>query len=177
MKSKITYLLILCCFASLFLAACGDNKAMQEKAAYKEALMVYYDQINLTSASINAVDVSQPGGSDQILGYLDTMSISFAGLASVQTPDRYEPLMQLTAEANADFTAANAIYHEIYGDASFANFDSDKATEAAIYYQSAMSKLVQLGRSLMADEDPSSESTSNQASDTSSTTNETVSSN
>lgn len=161
MKNKITYLLLLLCFTSLFLVACGTSKATEEKIAYKEALKVYYDQINVTSASINAVDVSSPGGANQILGYLDTMSLSFAGLANVQAPERYEPLSQLTKDANADFIQANTLYHELYSDETFANYDEEKAAVANMYYQSALSKLVQLGLSLMADEDPSTVSSDN----------------
>lgn len=160
MKAKITYTLLLCMLLSLFLSACGSNKTTEEKAAYKDALTEYYNQINTTSISINSVDLSQPGGTTQILGYLDTMSISFAGLASLEPPSRYEPLKQLAVDANTDFTTANALFHELYSDETYANFDEDKAVEATMYYQSSLGKLVTLGRSLMADEDPSSVSSS-----------------
>lgn len=160
MKNKITLYLITFCLITLCLAACGKGNN-QEKLAYKEALTEYYNQISITSVSINNIDVNAPGGTTQLLSLLDTMSVSFTQLAALQPPARYEPLKQLTIDANASFTQANAIYHEIYGDESLANFDLDRATEAAMHYTDAMSKLVQLGKSIMADENPSSVSSSN----------------
>lgn len=157
----INRLFLITLMASL-LVACGQKEQVdEEKLAYRTALTEYYNQINATSVSINNIDFTQPGSQALLLSYLDTMSISFNNLAALSCPARYEPLKPLAAEANDSFMQASLIYHEIYSDESMAAFDADKAVTAGTYYQDAMNKLVQLGRSIMNDEHP--EAVSNNA--------------
>lgn len=138
------------------LTACSKQQPVDDKATYKAELTEYYNQINTASVSINNIDVSQPGGATLLLSCLDSMQQSFNGLANMSVPSRYEPLQPLTKEANESFNQAYLIYHEIYAGENLENFDADKAIVAATYYQEAMNKLVQLGKSIMSDENPES---------------------
>ncbi len=145
----------------IVMTACTKQQPDDDKAIYKAELTEYYNQINTTSVSINNIDVSQPGGPALLLNYLDSMQQSFNSLANMNIPSRYEPLKPVTQEANEAFVQANLIYHEIYAGENLENFDADKAIVAATYYQEAMNKLVQLGKSIMADENPGSTSSNN----------------
>ena len=121
MKRK-SILLLLLTLMSASLCACTD-KGDEEKALYRDNLQKYYDEIYMTSVSINSVDFNSPNAANDFLFYFDTLNASFVNLAAIETPAKYEPFCELTSQASSYISQADTIYHEIYSGENFENFD------------------------------------------------------
>lgn len=151
MKKNLLTLLVL--VSVTLLCGCGNDKDNKAKELYRDELTKYYNEIYMTSVSINNIDTSVSGCEVVLLGYLETMDNSFQGLSNVETPEKYEPLKEISMLAYTSFNNANTIYHEIYSGVNFENFDEYRATEAYSYYNQSMQYLIQIGQSLVADEE------------------------
>ncbi len=123
---------------------CGNKKA-DELNTYKASLENIYNQINTTAVSINNIDVNSEAPEASLLKYIDDMKIEIASLAALNAPEGYEQVTGLAQEALSSITQSSTLYHQIYDEPGYINYDETKAGQAFNFYTYSIGKLNSIG--------------------------------
>lgn len=140
--SKIKYISILI-FLSLSLTACG--KASKEEIAlarFSESISEFSNKIRNANDDLNALDISSPEATTEMLFILDQMNEDFSNLASLDVPEQYDSIEALADEASDNMNNAVTFFHSAYDSDLFNEQDASIAYQ---YYCRAMMRVEYIG--------------------------------
>ena len=140
---KIKYI-ITAALITAVLTACGKASSVSLDD-YQANMAKYYESINEASHNIDSLDINDENACQLLLGYIDSIQSDIIAISSLETPKSYTSVKEMATSAASSIDSAASIYHEIYANNSFENFDEAKNTEASQNYIDAMNKLNEIG--------------------------------
>ena len=114
----------------LLLTGCGADPAIE---AYKANMNQFFENIEIYDTSINAIDPNSETATSELLTLLDSMNTTFTQMASLEVPEGFPGVEQLSDEASIYMSDAVACYHQAYD----GEYDSVMADVAFQHYQQA----------------------------------------
>lgn len=108
------------------LSACGKN---QEIEVYKANMTQFFENIQTIDSAINQLDPNAETVSTDLLSLLDSLDKSFQQMASLEVPDGFPGVAELSQDASKYMSEAVSYYHQAYDSGEY-----DK-TSADIAYQ------------------------------------------
>lgn len=128
---------------SITLTACGKvTKEEQELAQFSESISSFTNNIKSANDDLNAIDVSSPEATNDMLLILDRLNEEFADLASLEVPEQYDSIEALADEASDNMNNAVTFFHSAYDSDFFNEQDADIAYQ---YYCRAMMRIEYIG--------------------------------
>ena len=112
-KKRLRVSLVLSILLIFTITGCGKNTELEN---YKANMNQFFENIKIYDASINALALnpdSETAVSD-LLALLDSMSVSFEQMASLDVPDGFPGVEQLADEASEYMSTAVSYYHQAY---------------------------------------------------------------
>jgi len=88
---------------TLFLTGCGEDESLD---AYQADMETFFEDMAEYDENMNAIDVSQDGYVEQLLGYLDALDEEVAWMAELEVPDRFSAADSLADEASENMAEA-----------------------------------------------------------------------
>lgn len=126
MKKKI-YLIISILYISLILAGCSKEDPAREQ--FKTDFENFCINISTLDTSINNIDATADDAKEELLLYLDQLTVEFENLAKLDFPEEFDYLEPLADEAYNYMAEAASAYHTAYGGETFAENYSNYAYE------------------------------------------------
>lgn len=134
MKRMKLLVLIICL---LLLNGCG-NSGNQQLDAFHDDMDNFYDSLSTTVSVLESIDPQSDSAVEEMLAQLDSMTVLFESLASMEYPEPFESIQETAGEASEYMSAAAELYHEAYADG---NYDDSLAEAAAENYTRAMKRI------------------------------------
>jgi len=116
---------------TLFLTGCGEDESLD---AYQADMETFFEDMAEYDENMNAIDVSQDGYVEQLLGYLDALDEEVAWMAELEVPDRFSAADSLADEASENMAEAVSYFHMAY---EGEEFDPNLEQAAREYYERA----------------------------------------
>lgn len=140
--NRLKYITILA-FLSFSLTACGKvSKEEQELAQFSESISTFTLNIKNANDDLNAIDVTSPEATNDMLLILDQLNEEFSNLAKLEVPEQYDSIESLAEEASQNMNNAVTFFHSAYDTAIFNEQDADIAYQ---YYCRAMMRIEYIG--------------------------------
>lgn len=133
---------------SLCLCACGDTIEEKELATFSKEMSSFTVTIKNADEDINAIDVSSPSATDDLLLILDQLQVSFSTLADLSVPEQFKSIEELADDASEYMNNAVSYFHSAYEGEIFNEQDADIAFQ---YYTRAMKRIEIIGYALTGD--------------------------
>ncbi len=108
---KYRLLILVISALSIFYCGCGRSDELDR---YNEEMTDFTQNIVGIKESIESIDTSSDGASDELLLLLDSMKDEFQTLSELEVPQEFAPNESLADEAYEYITQAVAMYHEYY---------------------------------------------------------------
>lgn len=113
-------------FVSLALTGCGKDPELTQ---FKTEIDEFCTNISELDTAINSIDAQSDTATEELLGYLDQLDEEFKVLATIDFPEEFDYLENLSDEASSYMTEAVASYHEAYSNGSFNEYTEEYAHE------------------------------------------------
>lgn len=108
--NRLPYLFMFCLM--LFtLTGCGKDAKLEN---YKANMNQFFENIKIFDSSINAIDPDSETATTELLSLLDSMNTSFSQMASLEVPDSFPGVADLTTQASEYMAEAVSCYHQAY---------------------------------------------------------------
>lgn len=134
MKNMKMLALALCL---LLLTGCGSG-GNQQLDTFHNNMDSFYDSLSTTVSVLESIDPQSETAVDEMLAQLDSMTVLFESLASMEYPEPFESIQETASEASEYIATAAELYHEAYADG---NYDDSLAEAAAENYARAMKRI------------------------------------
>lgn len=98
------------------LTACGQKQEVNNEQIdnYKITLQTFYDNVQVTSNSMNSIDTTSPEYKNQMLSYLDDMYSHFNVLKETTIPEEYSSISPYITNGYSYMNQAVLLFHEAY---------------------------------------------------------------
>ncbi len=123
MKRKIAAAIAVL-YLCLTVTGCGEDP---ELALFKASFENFCINVSTLDTCINQIDAQSDTASEELLGYIDQLNEQFQLLASLDFPEEFDYLEELSDQAGEYMATATSSYHEAYADGSFDRYKSDYA--------------------------------------------------
>lgn len=131
---KINLLMLAICL--LFLAGCG--KSNEQLDTFHDDMDSFYNSLSTTVNALESIDPQSETAVDDMLSQLDSMTVLFESLASMEYPEPFESIQETAISASEYMNTAAELYHEAYADGAY---DDSLAEAAAENYSRAMKRI------------------------------------
>lgn len=128
--------LLILTFFLLFLTGCGSGN--QQLDTFHDDMDDFYDSLSTTVGALESIDPQSDTAVEEMLTQLDSMTVLFESLASMEYPEPFENIQETAFEASEYINAATELYHEAYADGSY---DDSLAEAASENYTRAMKRI------------------------------------
>lgn len=133
---RIKLLALLVCL--LFLNGCGDNGGNQQLDTFHDDMDSFYDSLSTTVSVLESIDPQSDTAVEEMLAQLDSMTVLFESLASMEYPEPFENIQETAIGASEYMSTAAELYHEAYADGGY---DDSLAEAAGENYARAMKRI------------------------------------
>ncbi len=122
--SRKSIVVITALMIALLLTGCGEDP---ELARFKVNFENFCINLSTLDTAINNIDVKSDKASDQLISYIDQMDQQFQALASLDFPEKFKYLEELSDEASDYMSKAAEAYTKAYANDTFDESMNDYA--------------------------------------------------
>ena len=121
----------------------GCQKRDVELDNYYAQMENFVQNVKSVEESIEAIDFTEPGSEQELLGCLDLLDTLYSDMAAFTVPSEFQIVESLADEASSNMTQAVSMYHMAFdGDEEYDPMITDAGLE---YYQRAQKRIDYIG--------------------------------